>query len=240
MNNNFLSKEYTELISHLWDKNVETRAIDLESGSDYTYTYVILPWVMEQIKYFSLHTDSILDIGSGCGFLTNHIYKSGWNKITGIDVSKHSIEYSKNRYPYINFLQQDIYKMTSTHSFDVCTAIMVINNMPDAKLFFKKISNCLKTSGKIILILPHPCFWPIKHLNTNEFYYNIEAGYCKKFNTKGRNDYISNVLFYHRPIEQYLRLINECGLTIIKFEELYEKEGDKFPDILGIVVQKLP
>lgn len=238
MDNKFLSTDYTPLISHLWDQNVEVRAMDLESGSDYTYNNVILPWVLEQLNNTSQRSDSILDVGCGCGFLTNAIYRAGWTKIVGIDVSRRSIEYSKMKYPHIKFNHQDVYRIPETIQYDTCIAVMAVNNMPDANLFFKKVSRCLGASGKIILVLPHPCFWPVKHICDPFFQYEVEAGYCKKFNTKGRSDYEARVLFYHRSIELYLSLLERHGFKVTKFAEILEKANDQFPDILGIIASK--
>lgn len=235
MDNKLRLKDYVSLISHLWDRNVEIRAMDLESGSDYTYNNVILPWVLEQLKHVSQRSESVLDVGCGCGFLTNAIYCAGWKKIVGIDISKHSIEYSQKKYPYIRFYHQDIYKISQDLQYDLCIAVMAVNNMPDANLFFEKVSGCLRSSGKVILVIPHPCFWPTKHISDPGFRYEIEAGYCKKFNTKGRDDYDANVLFYHRSIEQYLFLLKMHGFRITRFSEILEKESDQFPDILGII-----
>lgn len=238
MDNTFLSTSYNTLISQLWDQNVEVRAMDLESGSDYTYNHVIQPWVLKQLNTFSQHSDSVLDIGSGCGFLTHAIYRSGWKNIVGVDISERSVEYSRKKYPDIEFIHQDIYNIPNTKQFDVCIAVMVVNNIPNADLFFEKVSGCMRVSGKIILVLPHPCFWPMKHIDAPGFRYDIEAGYCKKFNTKGRSDYEARVLFYHRSIEQYLIFLNKHGFVVTKFEEIIEKENDRFPDILGIIATK--
>lgn len=238
MDSVFLSTDYNSLISSLWDRNVEVRAEDLETGSDYTYTEVIRPWVLEQIQNISQHSDSVLDIGSGCGFLTNVIYNSGWTKVVGIDISERSIEYSRKKYPYIKFLHQDIYEMSEENKFDLCVAVMAVNNMPNADLFFGKVSKCLNKYGKILLVLPHPCFWPVKHIDDPGFCYEKEAGYYKKFNTKGRSDYEASVLFYHRSIEQYLYLLKAHGFIVTEFEEILERKNDRFPDILGIIATK--
>lgn len=238
MSNTFLSTKYNSLISSLWDMNVEVRAVDLESGSDYTYNNIIRPWVLKQMSSVSLYSDLVLDIGSGCGFLTNAIYDSGWTKVVGIDISEHSVEYSQKKYPHIEFVHQDIYKMPEKIYYDLCIAVMAVNNMPNADLFFEKVNRCLNKYGKIILVLPHPCFWPIKHIEDPNFFYEKEAGYYRKFNTKGRTDYEASVLFYHRSIEQYLYLLNMHGFVVTKFEEIVEGENDKFPDILGIIATK--
>lgn len=238
MNNNFLSTSFNSLISQLWDRNVIIRAKDLESGSDYTYNQVIRPWVLEQLKINTKTSDLVLDIGSGCGFLTNAVYNSGWNHVVGIDISKRSIEYSQKKYPQIEFIHQDIYKMQTGNEYNVCIAVMAVNNMPNADAFFAKVNECLGINGKLILVLPHPCFWPTKHIDNSQFCYDKEAGYCKRFKTKGRGDYESNVLFYHRPVEQYLFLLRKHNFEITTFTEIMENENDEFPDILGIVAIK--
>ena len=61
------------LISRIWDDIVLKRANDIEEKSDYTYHHVIIPWVTDKIIEYTNNKSMILDIGCGCGYLTEHI-----------------------------------------------------------------------------------------------------------------------------------------------------------------------
>lgn len=109
--NNKLYTDEMERISYAWDMNVHIRANDLECGTDITYTNIILPWVLKEVSHHSTEKSTILDIGCGCGFLTNAIYQSGRFAIQGIDISTASIAYAKRKYPNIFFSEQDFYSL---------------------------------------------------------------------------------------------------------------------------------
>lgn len=239
MQKNELTFDINKQISDSWDKNVSIRVEDIESGTDYTYTNVIIPWVLKQVSDFSTFSNSILDIGCGCGFLTNCIFENGYKKIRGIDISLKSIEYAKKKFQKIPFQKVNICTSTFNEEFDIALAIMSLNNMSSIDEFFLSVNKILRPFGKLIVVLPHPCFWPIKHLK-NEFYsYIAEKCYKTNFKTKGRQDYPAPVYYFHRSIEKYYECIRKAGFEIIEVEELCESGKDTTPDIIGIVIQKV-
>ena len=81
----FYQNIINEKISRAWDRNVAVRAKDLEEGTDYSYIHIIKPWVLKETLRLTSETSTILDIGCGCGYLTNAIYVNGRHFITGID-----------------------------------------------------------------------------------------------------------------------------------------------------------
>lgn len=221
-----------------WDNNVLVRAQDLEKESDYSYTQIIKPWINNMIIKHSKETDKILDIGCGCGYLTNSIYEQRRYNILGIDLSPTSIDYAQKRYPKIEFLNQDIYAFPLKEKYDVALAVMVLNNVPNLTMFFEVVANCLESGGKFIVVIPHPYFWPEKHLKIRAFPYAKESFYQFQFSTKGRQDYSAQVFYFHRPLEQYLNTIRKTGFEILYCKELLELERDNTPDILGFILQK--
>ena len=109
---------------------------------------------------------------------------------------------------------------------------MVLNNMPDIENFFEATRRLLLPGGKILVVLPHPCFWPKHHLDKKGYCYFKEVPYEFPFATKGRSDYISHILYFHRTLETYLDNIQKTGFQVIDFEELFETENQTEPDIL--------
>ena len=91
------------IIRNSWDKNVLTRSEDLEQGTDFSYLNYISPWVFSHVLENSDTSSVILDIGCGCGYLTNAVYMGGRHNIRGIDISSRSIEYAQSKYPNISF-----------------------------------------------------------------------------------------------------------------------------------------
>lgn len=236
--NNKLYKVEMKRISHAWDINVHIRANDLESGTDITYTNIILPWVLKEVSRYSTEKSAILDIGCGCGYLANAIYQSGRFDVQGIDISTASIAYAKKKYPNIAFVEQDFYSLPVEQKYDICLAVMTLNNMPDMAAFFDVASKILNGGGNLIMVLPHPCFWTEKHISTNDFHYMIEKSYKVPFATKGRKDYNCPIFYFHRPVEAYLRSIREYGFSVACCKELLENPTETTPDLLGIVLTK--
>ena len=221
-----------EQIIKSWDKNVIIRASDLEDATDKSYHNLIMPWVVEKVTSNTAAQNSIVDIGCGCGYLTNAIYQTGRNKIIGVDISSASITYAKEKYPHIQFRCEDICGLKEIHEFDLCLAVMVLNNMPNIYAFFEGVRNLLTDEGSLILVIPHPCFWPGQHLKNNEFDYSKEREYEFTFATQGRKDYSSTVFYFHRMLETYFRCIEQNGFFMKDFHEIAEADNKRNPDIL--------
>lgn len=232
------STELNRLIAESWNKNLHIRAEDIERKTDYTYHEVILPWVLNEILCRTPDNSSILDIGCGCGYLTNKIYESGRHNIVGIDLSDTSIKYAAAKYPHILFKNQDLYELNAHNCYNICLAVMLLNNIPDINKFFETIFQALTPNGLLICCMPHPCFWPHKHISDPRFQYTEASRFFLPFSTKGRKDYQSPVPYFHRSLESYYDSIQSSGLTIIDFCEHIEKENDKTPDILSFVLRK--
>ena len=240
-NRNKENKQYNcDIISDIWDKNVYIRALDIENNTDYSYTTIIKPFVVTESCRMSNKSSSILDIGCGCGYLTNAIYENGRCFITAIDISKKSIIYSSNKYPHIEFIHQNIYSMPKTKFYDLALAVMTLNNLEDIEIFFSVLNDILKPKGILIIVLPHPCFWPSQHIKDESFSYSEIRCYETEFSTKGRQDYPSKIHYYHRPLEVYLENIRNYGFQIEYCKELVEKSIKNIPpDILGFVLKKI-
>ena len=223
------------VISRIWDDNCKIRALDIESGTDLSYRKVILPYVICIIEKYISKDDDILDIGCGCGFLSDVLYKSGFENIKGIDISKESILYCKSKYPYIQFFNMNVYDIKIVDKYRCCISVMTINNLPDIEKYLCIMYSLLKYDGYVIITIPHPCFWTQKHFD-DTFQYNKEGKYDLHFKTKGRNDY-SQILYFHRPIEMYFNAIIKTGFKIVSVSELKENDKEN-PDILGILIKK--
>lgn len=229
-------EKMNSIISKIWDNNCRTRALDIESGTDITYGKVILPYVINTVNKIVSKDERILDIGCGCGFLTNKIYQSGFENIKGIDISKESIYYCQKKYPYINFYNENLYNIEETNKYRCCISVMTMNNLPDIEGCFRVVHSLLQDGGVVIITIPHPCFWPQRHLNDTCFIYGKEASYEVNFSTKGRKDY-SPILYFHRPLEMYFDAISRFGFKLVQISELNDK-GAENPDVLGIVLIK--
>ena len=58
-------------------------------------------------KFFQISNDkkngsTILDIGCGIGSFVNYLYENGYRNSKGIDISRHAINYGKEKFPYLD------------------------------------------------------------------------------------------------------------------------------------------
>lgn len=225
-------------IASRWDRNLKTRAEDLEQGTDLTYIRIIKPWVLSAICLPINCGKRVLDIGCGCGYLTNAVYETIGALVTGIDISLRSITYAQKKYPTITFEHRDLYQNTFKFHYDAALAVMVLNNIPNLTNFFQIVYDVLTPGGKLVAVIPHPIFWTKKHVHDPAFDYMREDCYAVPFSTKGRSDYAADTLYFHRPLSIYLNRIVETGFQIEQICELCETEAAQNPDLLGIVIKK--
>jgi SAM-dependent methyltransferase len=231
-------------IDRHWEKNFFARAEAIEKEQDKIYHNIIIPYIINAVSDVrSKSKDNIsriLDVGCGCGYLTNKIHEvfSRRVNITGIDIiSKEKIRRCKRKYPGIEFSKCNVYDFHSDEKFDLIVACLVAHVLPDIERFLSTIKNCLASDGSVILVMPHPCFWPFEKLNPKEFKYEVPHKHLYY-----REGYIHAWPYYHRPLEYYETVINRFGLAI-KSEPIFRYETDgytkkAFPHLLGMILNR--
>src|SRR3989338_5651039 len=103
-----------------------------------------------------LSNNSILDIGCGTGVYINLYLKNGASDVTGLDITKVSIENLKLKYPIAKFYNVDISdkNLKIKKNFDIISAFAVLYHIVDEKKFDQAIKNIRKLSkvgSKIII-----------------------------------------------------------------------------------------
>lgn len=96
----------------------------------------------------------ILEIGSGHGFFLESMEKLSYN-ITGIEISKEkrrlANRITKSEILNVNLINKNI----ELKNFDAIVMFHVLEHLSNSSSFLQKISNMLKTNGKIILEVPN-------------------------------------------------------------------------------------
>ncbi|WP_232470477.1 class I SAM-dependent methyltransferase [Methylococcus capsulatus] len=74
-----------------------------------------------------------MDVGCGCGGTANWFRRHGWGEVTGVDIDAVSLEYARQRYPGVRFLQQDACRMEPEqfHGFDLVYLFTALYAFPD-------------------------------------------------------------------------------------------------------------
>ncbi len=133
----------------------------------------------EGYSFFRLLGDpggkSVLDLACGTGFYTREIKKRGAETVVGVDNSEDMLriaEAVEAENPLgIRYVTQDIVNMDNLGSFDICTAMYLMNYAPDKASLVnmcKKIAENLKPGGRLISFQLNPDI-------------NLDDGYYKKY-----------------------------------------------------------
>ncbi|MGD2170274.1 MAG: bifunctional 2-polyprenyl-6-hydroxyphenol methylase/3-demethylubiquinol 3-O-methyltransferase UbiG [Chlamydiota bacterium] len=110
---------------------------------------VRVPWVIESVKANFSKSCHILDIGCGAGMLANALAVEQHN-VTGIDLSKTSLEVAQkyDRTNSVKYKQASAYDLPfSDQSFDVVTAMDVLEHVEDPFKLIKEGARVLKHGG---------------------------------------------------------------------------------------------
>lgn len=94
-----------------------------------------------------------LEIGSGNSYFLKQLRSKG---VESIGLELNESEVIKANKEDINVLQEDFFSLNSDlKKFDVIALFQVLEHMCEINLFFKKVSELLKTKGKLIFSVPN-------------------------------------------------------------------------------------
>ena len=150
----FMNYGYADLNQHgypLSPKNL------LPLHSEWYYQANLYIYLLSLIK--PTYKDNILDIGCGNGGGTS-VYQEyyDFNKVVGIDINKDYIDFCKNSYPKIKFLEQNIlYNNLPNNFFNIITGIQIIesfnNSFNTLNLLFQQLKRILSLKGTLLLTI---------------------------------------------------------------------------------------
>jgi ubiquinone/menaquinone biosynthesis C-methylase UbiE len=140
-----LQKRITTLIS--------TRASDYDKGIHPKHR------LMQYHLFFTERmkpNETVIDIGSGNGFLAFDMAKAGAN-VTGIELSKKNFDKAQKLFhnPKLTFVHGDALKSLPGESFDTAVMSNVLEHIEDRIGFLKKVQTTLKPKRWLIRV---PCF----------------------------------------------------------------------------------
>lgn len=98
---------------------------------------------------------SVLEIGSGLGYLTYSLNKSGY-KTTGLDISEDAVRQAKEKYgDYYESGDLFILAEKRKKNYDCIIMTEIIEHVEDPKSFIKAAFSLLKEGGKLIVTTPN-------------------------------------------------------------------------------------
>ena len=107
------------------------------------------------LEQFLVRTNgTLLDIGCADGTTTNQIKKRFPHlEIIGIDFYKDAIKFAQKHYKNVSFLQADAHSLPfRRNSFDVVTAIEVLEHMHESEQVICEVYRVLKPKGVFVIV----------------------------------------------------------------------------------------
>ena len=229
----------------------ETRYFELSQSRDATFNKFLLPFVLDSIsEYIEIKGPAIdiLDVGCGCGYLTQCIAKEfPQSKVEGIDSSEVAIACAENncnkfrfKLKNVNFKLQDVVNLHENRKYDAVVYNMVLHNLSELEKTISKTSNILKENGIVVITMPHPAFWMSDKITrgkitlTDPFNYNLEKTYKIPFQINHGSRHHIELTYYHRRLTTYLNIFSRY-LRLVDFQEVDFKDG--YPTMLRIVLE---
>lgn len=109
-----------------------------------------IPWVSQQlVHHFGAVKTRLLDLGCGAGLLANQLAREG-HHVTGVDLSAPSLEIAKRHDTThtVEYQMANLYDLPfAPASFDVITAMDVLEHIEDPSLAIKNVGRLLKPKG---------------------------------------------------------------------------------------------
>ena len=148
----------------------------LQAYSQYTFSEDWIDWAVRIIPYrakrliktlqkYTDKDDIVLELGSGIG-LTLHILAQAFPNTIGFDISQSAIDASRELLKKVG-LEIPLYCYDGkklpfkSGSFDVVTAIDVIEHAENQKLMLSEIKRVLNSDGIVLITTPNK-FWPLE------------------------------------------------------------------------------
>lgn len=106
-------------------------------------------WVLKQLEEYPKKDLNFLDVGCGGGFLTNAVSEKGY-KVTGIDLSKQSLEVAKkyDQSKRVEYVEASAYELPfERESFDVVSAMDILEHVEEPETLIREASRILKPGG---------------------------------------------------------------------------------------------
>lgn len=141
-----------------WDNVADWYDGHVSTKSDF-HSDVIIPQALKLIDVRK--NEKVLDVGCGQGVFSEALASRG-AEVVGIDSSKKLIDFAKKRTSKFNikYFAMDASKLDGLmdSTFDAVTSILAIQNMDGLEKIVSESSRVLKSGGRLLWVLNHPCF----------------------------------------------------------------------------------
>ena len=207
-----------------------------ESGSEY-HREVVLPGVLRLLNPRA--GEAIVDIACGQGVLCRLLHERGANA-TGIDASRELIALARQRNDMLRASGSGVspptYHVADARQlgflpegqFNAAACVLAIQNMHPIHGVFEGVARALKSGGRFIVAMTHPCFRGARETSwgwdqAKEVQFRRVDRYLLPRKTPiiahpGKTPDVYTWTF-HKPLEAYVKAARNAGLLIDALEE---------------------
>ena len=234
-----LSLSVEDRIRQEWNDAAESWADFVRKGKDYYREGLNNPAAFKLIGKVTGLT--VLDLACGEGYNTRILAKKG-AKVTGVDLSEKMIELAIEKEAAqnlgITYIACDAAHMTALPSshFDLATCFMSLQDIEQLEDTISEIARLLKTNGRFIFSIPHPCFEELVKDIKGWRWRNKSAAHTEEETELEKGTYSNNVEFeihwtmerltqpfrtvsFHRTISDYSQALFQNGFHISRLVE---------------------
>lgn len=208
-----------------WESSADWYDQAVGQEGHYYHQAVIIPKILKLLCLTS--GDKVLDLGCGQGVLARAI-PPGVDYL-GCDQSSSLIKQAKKRSSH-RFLVGDVTQKIPTEDTDFSHAVVILalQNIETPLAALKNITSRLKTSGKLIIVLNHPCFRIPRQSS-----WGVDMS--KKLQYRRIDSYLSPMKIpiathpgkssshttwsFHHSLQDYSKFLKEAGFAILTIEE---------------------
>jgi ubiquinone/menaquinone biosynthesis C-methylase UbiE len=177
----------------------------------------------------------VLDLACGNGYLSRRFARQG-AMVTAVDANVPMIERIRKREEQealgITYHEADAaqLEMLEDGTIDLVICNMALMDIENATGAIQEVSRVLKSRGRFIASISHPCFdkvntsgWDIEYIYPTTTiwrkmsrYREIAVGELPWVRVPGT---VVNTRSYHRPLSWYFRTLRASGMVVAAFEE---------------------
>ena len=215
----------SEEIALEWDLIAHVRHMQIASGKDISFSYVLKPTLLELLQSCDLR--NVLDIGSGTGELTWELAKVS-EKVVGVDFSSRSIEIARrvcSKTDNVDFFVKSVEDFSANwqgHQFTTLVANMTLMDCLNLESLMEASAKLVVPGGHFVATITHPWFWPHYwgYADASWFGYTKELVIEAPFRISAEaTDCVTTHV--HRPLSTYLNSLSNAGFNVEKLVEPY-------------------
>ena len=170
----------------------------------------------------------ILDAGCGEGYLSR-FFARAHAQVDGIDLSSPLVEAARAAASQgdlrINYHVGDVTNMEfANETFDVVVCNHLLNDLPAPEAAITEFSRVLKPTGRLVILMLHPCFYGFRVRGDNDSVRLPVSNYFTARHAEQLFD-VAGILspapvrVYVRPLEYYFRALISAGFGITSLRE---------------------